>query len=57
MKGFLEAQGLPYKEVKVQDDVDAAQKLLEETGQMGMIKVNDQWVLGFDPEKVKKLLN
>ena len=23
MKEFLEAQGLPYKEVKVQEDVDA----------------------------------
>lgn len=56
MKEFLEAQGLPYKEVKVQDDVDA-QKLAQETGQMGIIKVNDQWVLGFDPEKLKKYLH
>ena len=47
MKEFLEAQGLPYKEVNVQEDVDA-QKLAQETGQMGMIKVNDQWVLDFD---------
>ena len=57
MKEFLEAQGLPYKEVKVQEDVNAAQKLLEETGQLGMIKVNDQWVLGFDSEKIKKFLH
>ena len=30
---------------------------IQETGQMGMIKVNDQWVLGFDPEKLKKFLH
>ena len=56
MKEFLEAQGLPYKEVNVQEDVDA-QKLAQETGQMGMIKVNDQWVLDFDTEKLKKYLH
>ncbi len=54
MKQFLEAQGLQYKEVNVQEDQVAAQKLVEETGQMGVpqTKVNGNWVLGFDPEKV-----
>ena len=54
MKEFLEAQGLPYKEVNVQEDVDA-QKLAQETGQMDMIKVNDQWVLDFDPENSRSI--
>jgi glutaredoxin 3 len=58
MKEFLEAQGLSYKEVNVQEDPIAAQKLVQETGQMGVpqTKVNGQWVLGFDPEKVMKLV-
>lgn len=54
MKEFLEAQGLEYKEVNVQLDAQAAQKLVQETGQMGVpqTKVNGEWVLGFDPEKL-----
>lgn len=58
MKEFLEAQGLSYKEVNVQEDAAAAQKLVQETGQMGVpqTKVNGHWVLGFDPEKLMKLV-
>jgi glutaredoxin 3 len=58
MKEFLEAQGLSYQEVNVQEDPIAAQKLVQETGQMGVpqTKVNGQWVLGFDPEKVMGLV-
>jgi glutaredoxin 3 len=52
MKQFLEGQGLNYKEVNVQTDRAAAQKLVEETGQMGVpqTNVNGHWILGFDPE-------
>ncbi|GAE44786.1 hypothetical protein JCM21738_1527 [Mesobacillus boroniphilus JCM 21738] len=47
MKQFLEGQGLNYKEVNVQYDQAAAQKLVEETGQMGVpqTKVNGNWFL------------
>lgn len=43
---------MDYKEVNVQNDRDAAEKLVNETGQIGVpqTKVNGQWVLGFDPE-------
>jgi glutaredoxin 3 len=59
MKEFLEAQGLSYKEVNVQADPIAAQKLVQETGQMGVpqTKVNGHWVLGFDPEELMKHVN
>lgn len=52
MKQFLEDQGLAYSEVNVQFDEEAAQRLVEETGQMGVpqTKVNGHWILGFDPE-------
>jgi len=58
MKEFLEAQGLAYEEVNVQLDAVAAQRLVQETGQMGVpqTKVNGHWVLGFDPEKVMNLV-
>ncbi|WP_430392874.1 glutaredoxin family protein [Bacillus suaedaesalsae] len=54
MKQFLEGQGLTYKEVNVQVDQEAGQKLVDETGQLGVpqTKVNGHWVLGFDPENL-----
>ncbi|WP_042346494.1 glutaredoxin family protein [Bacillus massiliigorillae] len=54
MKNFLDDKGLAYKEVNVQLDQQAAQKLVEETGQMGVpqTKINGNWVLGFDPESL-----
>ncbi|WP_026692389.1 glutaredoxin family protein [Peribacillus kribbensis] len=53
-KNFLNDQGLEYKEINVQEDVEAAQRLVEETGQMGVpqININGNWVLGFDPEAI-----
>lgn len=52
MTRFLDAQGLPYKEVNVQRDPIAAQRLIMETGQMGVpqTKVNGHWIIGFDPQ-------
>ncbi|KMY43179.1 glutaredoxin [Bacillus sp. FJAT-27916] len=54
MKQFLDSQGLNYKEVNVQADPIAAQRLVQETGQMGVpqTNVNGHWVLGFDPESL-----
>jgi glutaredoxin 3 len=59
MKNFLSGQGIPFKEVNVQEDPVAARKLVETTGQMGVpqTEVNGQWILGFDPNKVMELLN
>jgi len=59
MKNFLEAQGLDYKVVNVQNDPIAAQRLVNETGQMGVpqTKVNGHWVLGFDPETLMQYVN
>lgn len=58
MKNFLKDQGLPFKEVNVQRDPIAANRLVAATGQMGVpqTEVNGQWVLGFDPEKVMRLV-
>lgn len=54
MKQFLESQGLTFKEVNVQFDPIAAQRLVKETGQMGVpqTSINGHWVLGFDPQKL-----
>lgn len=53
-KNFLQDQGLQYTEVNVQEDYAAAERLVQETGQMGVpqINVNGNWVLGFDPQAI-----
>ncbi|WAA13513.1 glutaredoxin family protein [Fervidibacillus halotolerans] len=59
VKNFLEAQGLPYTEINVQQDPIAAQRLIQATGQLGVpqINVNGHWVLGFDPEGIMTHVN
>lgn len=58
MKNFLEQNDVPYKEVNVQRDQAAANRLVEATGQMGVpqTNINGEWVLGFDPNRVAELL-
>lgn len=56
MTKFLEDQGLKYKEINVQYDQEAAQKLVAETGQRGVpqTNINGNWVLGFDTKTLMK---
>lgn len=56
LKNFLDSEGLKYKEVNVQLDQQAASKLVATTGQYGVpqTEINGQWVLGFDPESIKR---
>ena len=58
MKNFLRDKGLPFKEVNVQLDQAAANRLVATTGQLGVpqTEINGQWVLGFDPDKVLRLV-
>jgi glutaredoxin 3 len=58
LKNFLSGQGLSYKEVNVQMDQAAANKLVQTTGQLGVpqTEINGQWVLGFDPETILSLV-
>ncbi|MED4923489.1 glutaredoxin family protein [Geobacillus thermoleovorans] len=58
-KNFLRAQGIPFKEVNVELDPEAARRLVETTGQMGVpqIEINGRWVLGYDPDAIMALWN
>jgi len=58
LKNFLHEQGIPFEEVNVQLDANAARKLVETTGQMGVpqTEINGKWVIGFDPETIMDLL-
>lgn len=58
MTNYLAEQEIPYRAVNVQTDVDAARKLVETTGEMGVpqTEINGNWILGFDPEGVQAAL-
>jgi Glutaredoxin and related proteins len=58
MKNYLTENDLPFKEVNVQKDPIAAERLVNETGQMGVpqTKINGEWVLGFDPMRASALV-
>ncbi|MFC5592043.1 glutaredoxin family protein [Sporosarcina soli] len=58
MTNFLTENGLPFKEVNVQQEPLAANYLANKTGQMGVpqTEVNGQWVLGFDPDRIMQLV-
>lgn len=58
MTDYLKEQNIPFKEINVQNDPAAGQKLVETTGQMGVpqTELNGQWILGFNPDKVQEAL-
>jgi glutaredoxin 3 len=53
-KNFLQEQGLDNTEVNVQEDYEAAEKLVQETGQMGVpqININGNRIFGFDAQAI-----
>lgn len=55
---FLKEEGLDFKEVNVETDPGLMQMLVDQTGQMGVpqTKINDDWVIGFDPNRIKSLV-
>lgn len=55
---FLKEKNIEFKEVNVQSDPAIMQKIVDETGQMGVPQtdINGEWVLGFDPNKLTSLL-
>lgn len=58
MTDYLKEQNIPFKEINVQNNPAAGQKLVETTGQMGVpqTELNGQWILGFNPDKVQEAL-
>ncbi len=58
MTNYLKENNITFREVNVQTDRAAGQKLVETTGQMGVpqTEINGKWILGFDPEGVQQAL-
>lgn len=58
-KEYLKEKGFEFEEIDVSIDERAAQEMIEKSGQMGVpvIEIDDQIVIGFDKEKIDKILN
>lgn len=59
LTNFLKEKGIEFKEVNVQTNPQEMQRVVEQTGQLGVpqTEVNGQWVLGFDPERIMAAMN
>lgn len=53
-KEYLTGRSVAYKEIDVDADQDAAQTLVDKTGQMGVpvIEIGEETILGFDRPRI-----
>ncbi|MCX6777669.1 MAG: glutathione S-transferase N-terminal domain-containing protein [Candidatus Micrarchaeota archaeon] len=57
-KDFLKENKIPYKDINVGQDREAAEYMIEKTDQMGVpvIEIDGKFIVGFDKEAIKKEL-
>ena len=57
-KQFLKDSAVNFEDIDVANDQDAAQEMMKRSGQMGVpvIDIDGELIVGFDKEKIKKLL-
>lgn len=57
-KEFLKEHGVKYEDINVQENKDAAEEMVEKSGQMGVpvIEVGSTIIVGFDRNALKKAL-
>lgn len=59
LKNYLKDHGFKYTDIDVSKDQKKAEEMIEKSGQMGVpvADIDGQIVIGFNKEKVKKVLN
>jgi glutaredoxin 3 len=57
-KRYFKEQGVPFKEINVERDQDAARDIVRKTGQTSVpvIKIGSKWIVGFDKERIDREL-
>ena len=55
---YFKEHGVPFKEINVERDQQAARDVAQKTGQTGVpvIKIGSKWIVGFDRERIDKEL-
>ncbi|MFH8080458.1 MAG: glutaredoxin domain-containing protein [Candidatus Aenigmatarchaeota archaeon] len=56
-KQYFESKNIPYEEVDVSVNVDAAKEMIEKTGQMGVpvIEVENNIIIGFNRNALERI--
>ena len=59
LKEFLTERNIEFQELDVSKDKESLEEMVEKSGQMGVpvADIDGQIVVGFDKEKISKLLN
>jgi len=59
LKDFLREHKIEFEDVDVSTDPKAAEEMIRKSGQMGVpvTEIDGEIVVGFDKEKLEKLLN
>ncbi len=59
VKTYLNEKGINFEEKNVADDYQAAQAMIDLTGQRAVpvIQKGGQYVVGFDPERLESMLH
>ena len=57
-KRYFKEHRVPFKEINIERDPDAARDIVRRTGHTGVpvIKIGSTWIVGFDREKIDKEL-
>lgn len=58
LKNFLKEHNIEFEDINVTEDKVAQDEMIKKSGQMGVpvAEIDGQIVIGFDQEKIKKLL-
>ena len=59
LKEFLKEKGFEFVDIDVSQDEKALEEMTKKTEQFGVpvIDIDNKWIVGFDKEKISKLLN
>lgn len=59
LKEFLKEHNIEFEDINVSEDKKALEEMVKKTGQFGVpvIEIDGQIIVGFDKEKISKLLN
>lgn len=59
LKNFLKEKGFEFEDIDVSFDPEKQKEMIEKSGQMGVpvVDIDGQIIIGFDREKIMKLLN
>lgn len=59
LKEFLKEKGIDFEDIDVSKNEAILQEMVQKSGQMGVpvLEIDGQIVIGFDKEKIAKLLN